>query len=172
MTTNTPALDLVSDFLREIELLKKKLQAAEGKALAAARAQAQAEREALKAAESAQIYRDETDASIATAADQLRQAAAIGMGVWALGNWAIAQARRKDFAARMLHREDSYVKIISDLVQGKSDAGMRDAKIALQTYKGNSEALHLARWEALMLHVGDVSRAKMNRAEAILMERE
>lgn len=173
------ATDPVSAFTSEIEDLKKKLAAAEGKALAAARAQAAAEREAQRAGQAAQVYRDETDQLIANAADQLRQGWSIGVGIWSLGQWAYATAKRKDYAARLLHREDAVMKILADFVSGHRngnkatlETALRDAERAVTIFKANTEKLNLDRWEMLILHVGKVNAEKMEKAKAILLETE
>lgn len=159
----------------EIAALTRKLQAAEGKALTAARAQAGAEREAVKAGELAQVYRDETDQMIANAADQLKQAMGISMGVWALGQWAMAASRLRDHALRQLHRENDYVKILSDFVSGSKsgnratlETALRDAEKACTIFKGNTEKLHLQRWEMLVLHASKRSAEKYAQIRAIL----
>lgn len=173
------ATDPVSAFTSEIEDLKKKLAAAEGKALAAARAQAGAEHAAKKAGIDAQVYRDETDQLIANAADQLCQGWSVGVGVWSLAHWAIAHAQRKDYAARMLHREDSVMKILADFVSASKsgnratmETALRDAERAVTIYKSNSEAVNLDRWEKILLHAGKISKEKMDRVKAILAETE
>lgn len=161
----------------EIDSLKKKLAAAEGKALAAARALAQAERDAKKAAESAQVYRDETDQMIDRSAEQMKQAFAIGLGIWSLARWAEELARNKHFALRMLHREVSMIKVLDDFVKGSKtsnrqvlESALRDAEAAVNIYKANTERIRAEEKAAFVVICRNETSEMITKVRSILDE--
>jgi hypothetical protein len=164
-----------SDLQTQINTLNKKLTATEGKANAAARAQAAAERERDQAATKAQAYRDETDLMIANAAQQLSQAWAIGVGIWSLAQWSGRIAHRKVYAARLLHREHAYVKVLSDLTaavksgdKSALDISKRDAEKLISLYATNTEQVHLATIEALLINSGKLTKERLDHVWEIL----
>jgi hypothetical protein len=173
VANNDDAIDLMN----EIESLKKKLAAAEGKALAAARAQTSAERDAKKAAEAAQTYREETDQMIERSAEHMKQAFAIGIGIWSLSRWAQDRIRQKDYARRMLHRHTSMIKILNDLVQGSKsnnrqmiEAALKDAETAVSVFKTNGERLISEEWETALVLCHKQSDEKLKRVRAVIDE--
>jgi hypothetical protein len=112
---------------------------------------------------------------ISNAADQLKQAWAIGVGIWSLGQWAYAQTKRRDITARMLMREDTVMKNLADFVSAHKsgnrvalETALRDAEKAVTIYKANSEKVHMDRWELTLLAIGKTSADKMAQVRAIL----
>jgi hypothetical protein len=150
----------MSDDLDDPATLRRLLDDAKGRALAAARDRDEIKRNAEKTLKEAQAYREEADNVIATAMEQLQIANAISMGVYALGQWANAIVANKSLAARILYREE---KTWCELAEGLCNASdsknqieldrlSKETRKRLGIVRGNKEALRLELiedWQAM-----------------------
>lgn len=138
--------NLIIELQDKIKKLESQNKTLEGKALAAARAQAQAVRDGEQAQKEAQVYREETDAAIIGAADQLKIAWTIGHFVYLFGQMHMRIASRIDTAARILHREATLIDAIKNFIDAHKAqngtlmaAAAREGETYVNIFEASSE---------------------------------
>ncbi len=132
---------------QQLRLSEKALADAKGRIKAVELDSYETKRNAKLATEAAQALQVETEASLATASEQMRVAHAVACGIYGMCNLSRAFMARKTAAARVLHREaklgellQQFVDAVSKQDQSLAKTAVDRAKQALASIKADGES--------------------------------
>lgn len=114
---------------KEFDTLKRLLDDAKGRIKAVELDSYEIKRNAQQATNQAESLKAETEASLATAAEQMKVAHSIGLGIYGMAKLGRAFMARKVAAARVTHREYKN----AELLQAFIDASSKNDQILLKT---------------------------------------
>lgn len=156
--SHTVTDNLIIELQDKIKKLESQNKTLEGKALAAARDSAQSSRNAAQSIRDAQVYREETDAVIMGAADQLKIAWTIGHFVYLFGQMHMRIAARIDTAARLVHREATLIDAIKNFIDAQKAengtlmaAAAREGETYVNIFNSTSEKQKLELNQTLLV---------------------
>lgn len=165
----------MSTLPQDLSTAHKLIQDLQGKLKAMERENAQIKREAEKTAKEADAVRADADQTIAQAADQLGQANAICMGIYALGTWASAHIENAIAAMHVVHREGTLVSVLEEFskaAQAGDKNALAQAKAKadpiVKTHRSNTELIRVEIEKTCQLQFRDRAREAMDKLLGLL----